>query len=38
MPRYYSYVRWDMKKTITYDVNGKVVEKQIYYSCVYHVA
>ncbi len=31
MPRYYPYVRWDMKKTITYDVNGKVVEKQIDY-------
>lgn len=31
IPRYYPYVRWDMKKTITYDVNGKVVEKQIDY-------
>ena len=31
MPRYYPYVRWDMKKTITYDVNGKVVESLVHH-------
>ena len=37
MPRYNPFERWNMKKTITYDVNGKEVEKQIDYIPVRYI-
>lgn len=37
MPRCYCFVRWSMKKTITYDINEKTVEKEINYIPVRYI-
>lgn len=37
MPRCYWFVRWSMKKTITYDINEKTVEKEINYIPVRYI-
>ena len=37
MPRLYQFVRWDMKKTITYDANNQKVEREIDYIPVRYI-